>query len=73
MTTIINLFFWPRNLTLILYKGIRRFYIIVFLGYELILSFPSVPNLTKLTKLHKFAIITLYKDLDQLPQLRKIL
>lgn len=71
MTTIINLFFWPRNLTLILYKGIKRFYIIVFLGYELIHGYPSVPNLTKLTKLHKLAIINLYKDLNQITATKK--
>ncbi len=71
MTTIINLFFCSCHLTLILYKGIEHFYIIVFLGYELILSFPSVLNLTKLTKLHKFDIINLYKDLNQITATKK--
>ena len=74
MTTIINLFFCSCHLTLILYKGIERFYIIVFLGYELIRGYPSVPNLTKLTKLtklHKFAIINLYKDLNQITATKK--
>ena len=41
------------------------------LGQELTLSYPSVLNLTKLTKLRKFDIINLYKDLNQITATKK--